>query len=133
VILIDSHILLGVLNLTDFKVPPDAIAALEVEDRRFVSVASIWELAIKFYIGRLDLRAPPNRMPDMLRESGFKILDITPEHALAGAKQQALTKDPFDRLLLGVCQVEKMKLMTLDQALVDHPLAWKPKRRRSAK
>ena len=132
-ILIDSHILLGVLRLTDFSVPSEQLLALEKEELRFATVASIWELALKYRIGRLELREPPERMPELLVAAGFRVLSISPEHALEGAKQNAKTKDPFDRLLLGVCKVEKMKLMTLDRALLDHPLVWKPKRARTPK
>lgn len=44
------------------------------------------------------------------------------EHALTAIGPEPLTNDPFDRLLLGVCAVEHMKLLTLDRAMLDHPL-----------
>ncbi|MGF1549428.1 MAG: hypothetical protein ACFBQW_02680 [Sphingomonadaceae bacterium] len=37
-----------------------------------------------------------------------------------------MTRDPFDRLLLAICQVERLRLLTTDQRLADHPLAWRP-------
>ncbi len=48
-------------------------------------------------------------------------------HAIADIGIEPVTKDPFDRLLLGVCAAEGMKLVTLDRALSNHPLAWQAK------
>ena len=36
-----------------------------------------------------------------------------------------MTRDPFDRMLLAQCQVEGLRLLTIDRALVAHPLAAK--------
>ena len=44
---------------------------------------------------------------------------------LADAEPEPQTRDPFDRLLLGQCQVENLRLVTLDRALAAHPLAWR--------
>ena len=79
------------------------------------------------------MNSVPENLPILFAAAKITILPITVEHALAGTNQKANTKDPFDLVLLGICQVEKLKLMTLDHALADHPLAWKPKRRRPQK
>jgi PIN domain nuclease of toxin-antitoxin system len=56
---------------------------------------------------------------------GLVMLVINPEHVLATVEPEPATRDPFDRLLLGQCQVENMRLVTLDRALSSHPLAWR--------
>lgn len=52
-------------------------------------------------------------------------LDVTTDHALVEVDPVPATRDPFDRLLLGVCAVEGMRLVTTDRVLQDHPLAWR--------
>jgi PIN domain nuclease of toxin-antitoxin system len=133
VILLDSHVFLALAGLTELELPAEMLAAIENDEERFISVATLWELAIKYQLGKLKIGCEPSELIAVLVDLKVQILDINQQHAFAGPKMNVPTKDPFDRLLLGVCKVEKMKLMTLDQALMDHPLAWKPKRRRSAK
>lgn len=92
----------------------------------FVSVASLWEIAIKWRLGKLALNVPPARLPDLLDELGLSVLAITARHVLASIEPEPLTRDPFDRLLLAVCASEGLRLLTVDRVLVEHRLALKP-------
>jgi len=91
-----------------------------------VSVVSLWEIAIKFRLGKLPLRAPLLQLPDLLVDMGLALLDIKAPHVLAEVEPLPPTRDPFDRLLLSQCLVENLRLVTLDRALSAHPLAWQP-------
>jgi PIN domain nuclease of toxin-antitoxin system len=46
-------------------------------------------------------------------------------HALASVEPEPATRDPFDRMLVAQCQIEGLRLLTIDRALVSHPLAAK--------
>jgi PIN domain nuclease of toxin-antitoxin system len=124
VILLDSHIVLATLGLVDIPLTPTMRRVLEQPDGIFVSVASVWELAIKHRLGKLRFSVPADQIPDLLERLNIQVLPIQAYHAFANVGPEPTTKDPFDRLLLGVCASEKMKLMTFDKDLVDHPLAW---------
>jgi len=91
----------------------------------WVSVASIWELAIKERIGKLPISTPLGLWPDALFLLGVQLLEIRLSHVLADIGPEPDTNDPFDRLLLGTSAAESFDLVTLDRALVDHPLAWR--------
>jgi PIN domain nuclease of toxin-antitoxin system len=54
-------------------------------------------------------------------------LNVDHRHAVEALEELPPTRDPFDRLLLAQCQVEGMRLVTLDRALARHPLAWREK------
>ncbi len=88
-----------------------------------VSVASLWEIAIKHRLGKLALSATPAVLPDLIEALGATLLSITAPHVLAVVEPEPPTRDPFDRLLLAQCESEGLRLMTLDRALVDHPLS----------
>ena len=90
------------------------------------SVLSLWEIAIKFRLGKLSLRPPLAMLPDLLTKLGLALLDIKAPHVLAEVERLPPTRDPFDRLLLNQCLVENLRLVTLDRALAVHPLAWRP-------
>jgi PIN domain nuclease of toxin-antitoxin system len=123
-LLLDTHILLGFLDNETDKFPAairDLIA--DPESRFFVSVASLWEAAIKFRLGKLPLRRGPESMPGAVRDLGFELIVINEHHAIAEISPEPPTRDPFDRLLLAQCKVEGLRLVTVDRALVGHPLA----------
>jgi PIN domain nuclease of toxin-antitoxin system len=125
VILLDTHILLSALGQVDLVLPAPIQRELMELDGSGVSVVSIWEIAIKYRIGKMRLYFPLDKLPTMIERQNIVIIDISAEHTLADIGIEPITKDPFDRLLLGVCAAEGMKLLTIDKALVDHPLAWR--------
>ena len=91
----------------------------------FVSVTSLWEVAIKFRLGKLPLRTPVEEWPQLFATAEIPLLAIDVKHVFADIGPEIRTNDPFDRLLLGVCAAEGMKLLTVDRELVNHPLAWR--------
>ena len=82
-----------------------------------VSVASVWEVAIKHRLSKLPV-APSTFRDGMLR-AGATILPIQDEHAIASALVPLPHSDPFDRLLLATAQVEALRLATGDDRLLD--------------
>lgn len=80
-----------------------------------VSVASIWEVAIKHRLGKLLVS--PQVFRDEMRSAGAAILPISDAHAVACARLPAGHGDPFDLLLLATAKEERMRLMTADRAL----------------
>jgi PIN domain nuclease of toxin-antitoxin system len=93
-------------------------AAIEKEaaDVR-VSVVSAWEIAIKWRAGRLKLPAPPDRwVASAIESSGFHVLPIDIEHAVAVADLPDHHSDPFDRLLIAQAQRESLTIVTIDAA-----------------
>ncbi len=88
-----------------------------------LSVASVWEVAIKHRLGKLPVSA--RRFRDEMRSAGAVILSVSDEHALATAELPYAHRDPFDRLLLSVAELEHLVLLTADEALIglarEHP------------
>lgn len=81
-----------------------------------VSVASIWEVALKHGLGKLPVS--PLRFREEMRSAGAVILSVSDEHVLATADLAVTHRDPFDRLLLGVAHAEDLVLLTADYALI---------------
>lgn len=125
-VLIDTHIVIGLVG-RDLPGTHPKIATLLVDQATigFVSVASFWEIAIKTRLGKLSLGLPLDDLAGFLGATGLTILPIEFAHVVATLDPLPATSDPFDRLLLAQCQVEGLKLVTLDRALVSHPLAWR--------
>jgi PIN domain nuclease of toxin-antitoxin system len=100
----------------------DAISTPETEVR--ISVASLWEIAIKVRLGKLPFRVSLADLPALVESVGFALLSINAAHVLALPQPEPATRDPFDRLLLAQCMIEGLRLVTLDRALASHPLSW---------
>jgi PIN domain nuclease of toxin-antitoxin system len=112
-VLIDTHLLLWALS-SPGKLSPKARQRIESSEV-FASAASIWEISIKSALGKL--RANPAEVLSGIEPAGFNNLDIIGEHAAEVVNLPHLHKDPFDRLLLAQALVERMILLTDDDAL----------------
>lgn len=87
----------------------------------FVSVAAIWEIAIKHPLGRAD--APPLSGHQAIIEfenAGFGLLDVTAGHAAFVERLPPLHANPFDRLMLAQALMENMQFVTYDRTLAQY-------------
>ncbi len=82
-----------------------------------VSVASLWEIAIKSARGRLRV---PEDFPSRILDAGIELLPVTANHAwsVRGGPAGLATADPFDRLILAQAMIEGLTLATRDRALL---------------
>lgn len=86
----------------------------------FFSRASLWEMAIKQSLGRLDIDL--EKFVATISAQGFSWLDIAHEHLLEVAKLPWLEdhRDPFDRLLVAQSRSEPLILLTHDKKLMHY-------------
>ncbi len=85
------------------------------------SVASSWEIAIKYALGKLPLPGTPAQyVPGRLRDGGFTSLAVSHTHALAVAELPPLHGDPFDRLLIAQARCEKLTVLTSDKIFAEY-------------
>lgn len=90
--------------------------ALLVRSQCAVSVASVWEVDLKYRLGKLPIA--PARFRDEMRSAGATVLSVTDEHVLTRVQAVESHRDPFDRLLLSVAEAENLVLLTADTALI---------------
>lgn len=114
--LLDSHVLLWLDG------EPERLRRTPLQDRLprsniFVSVATGWELGIKFASNKLDLRVPVSEMTSVY---GFTELPITFKHVESAAALPFHHRDPFDRLLVAQALAEGLVLVTSDMKLAQY-------------
>jgi PIN domain nuclease of toxin-antitoxin system len=80
-------------------------------------------MAIKARLGKLDSGIPVQDIAEYSDALGTTILAIEARHVVVTVDPEPETRDPFDRLLLGQCEVENLRLVTVGRALVNHRLA----------
>ena len=82
------------------------------------SVASVWEIGIKWETGRLPLPSSPREyIAKQIKRAGVSILAIQFRHALTAAGLPMHHRDPFDRMLAAQCLEEGLKCVTRDPAI----------------
>ena len=115
-LLVDTHILIWSAE-DEAKVPRAAREALLAAEFRAFSVASLWEVAIKFARQRPSFTLDPRDLREGLLGADYAELPVNARHALAVADLPARHGDPFDRLLVAQARVENLILLTADRAL----------------
>lgn len=109
--LADTHVLLWWLgNMADLGTQARAVIA-EPANVFYVSVASIWEVAIKRALGKLEA---PEGLTAVLEEEGFAALPIEAAHAEHAGGLPLLHRDPFDRMLVAQARLEDLTLVSAD-------------------
>jgi PIN domain nuclease of toxin-antitoxin system len=82
------------------------------------SIASLWEIAIKYSLGKLKLAQPFDELfPDQLVNNSIALLGISPEHLARVSNLPFHHRDPFDRLLVAQALSEEMPILSSDDAL----------------
>lgn len=80
----------------------------------WVSAVSLWEIGIKYRLGRGDMPVSGREAWHYFRDAGYRVLAIEPEHVTAVEDLPSHHQDPFDRLLVAQALVEPMRLITHD-------------------
>jgi len=123
-LLLDTHIVLNIVNERTADLPAKVRFVLaDPASEFYVSVASLWEIAIKWRLGKLHISGDLELLPDIVTSGGLELIPINEHHVLAAVRPEPPTRDPFDRLLLAQCTVEELRLLTVDRALISHELA----------
>lgn len=83
-----------------------------------VSAASVWEIATKVRLGKLDveMEVVKNFVAYLDRER-FETVPVTAEHGIRAGLLPGPHKDPFDRMLIAQAQVENVPIVSNDRAL----------------
>ncbi len=110
--LIDSHTWLW-WNGEPERLTPKAYDVIANSDQVVFSVVSAWEISIKYALGKLKLPLEPTQyIPDRLQINQMSVLPVKLEHALRVAQLPHHHRDPFDRLLVAISQIEGLTLIT---------------------
>lgn len=110
--LIDAHALLWFVTGDRSRIGRALRNRIEAEPTT-VSAASLWEIAIKVGLGKLDA---PLDLPTRIQELGFGLLDVNAKHVWRVGELPQHHGDPFDRLLIAQAQVEHLAILTADAA-----------------
>ena len=118
-LVLDTHILLWTIGNSS-KLPTRVVQHItNKENRVFVSAISLWEIALKLSIGKLELGFPPNDILTYCGKMGVEFIPLEPLDALGFLKLPIKQehKDPFDRMLIYQCISGNYTLISKDDKM----------------
>lgn len=116
-LLLDTHVLLWVVTDSP-RIKALRKRLLAADNDVYFSVASLWEIAIKVSLSKLQADAAGIR--EAALEGGFVELPVLGQHALQVGGLPWHHRDPFDRLLVAQAMAEPMRLLTANEQLLTY-------------
>jgi PIN domain nuclease of toxin-antitoxin system len=90
---------------------------------KLVSLAAIWEMAIKIKIGKLKILPDLHTFIDKkIKKNGMKLLPIDEYAIFATQTLYLYHQDPFDRLMIAQAVVENIPVITADTVWKRYPI-----------
>ena len=123
--MLDTHTLLWAIGKSSELSKQIVEQITDHENEVYVSAISLWEIALKYNLGKLILGFEVEDIPKYCKQMGFYMIPLEPQEALDSLKlpQKENHKDPFDRMLIYQCirnnytlvsKDSKMKLYSID-------------------
>ncbi len=113
--LLDTHTLIWFLNgSNEFS----KIARKEIEGddvTNFISIASLWEIAIKISLGKLEMLTPFKEITRQISINGFELLPVTFEDTLTVSTLPFHHRDPFDRIIIAQAITNSLTIISQDK------------------
>lgn len=112
--LLDTHTFIWFIN--GDKVLPKNIQLIicDTNNQCFISIASIWEIAIKQSLNRLEIKSEFSKIADFLTENDMSVLPIEFSHLQKLLKLPFHHRDPFDRLIIAQAIAERLTIISKD-------------------
>lgn len=125
-LLLDTHTVIWHREGSEQLSPAARAMIAESGNQAFISIATLWEMAIKRSLGKLTTARTPLEILEIYKKGGAGLLPILPEHVMAVERLPWHHRDPFDRMLIAQAQTAGLTLITKDTVFqnYDVPLAW---------
>ena len=122
-LILDTHAFIWFIN--GDKLLPETVRnqISATSNKCYISIVSLWEIAIKTSLNKLSLDAGFDRIADFLFENDIQILTITFEHLQQLMKLELHHRDPFDRIIIAQGLSEKLTIATKDDAFKEYDVA----------
>jgi PIN domain nuclease of toxin-antitoxin system len=116
-VLLDTHSVLWFLTGNEKLSTTAQEVMIDFENELVLSIASLWEIAIKVSLGKLELERPFEELfPSQLREHEIELLHMMVPHLVKVASLPFHHRDPFDRVIIAQSLAEGLPVITADPA-----------------
>ncbi len=118
--LLDTHALIWFLNGDEHLSAKAQEIISDETSTLYLSIVSLWEMAIKISLGKLKLSQPLDQLISSLGTLNINLLPITESHVLGLLTMPYVHRDPFDRLLISQALDESLNLISNEAIFIDY-------------
>ena len=122
VYLLDTHTFLWFLEGSDQLSNKVKGEIKDIKNSCFISIASLWEIAIKSSLGKLNLKFPFENLTSYLTTNAIEILPVTFDHIKELKNLDFHHRDPFDRLIIAQAIKENLTILSRDSNFFRYPV-----------
>ena len=121
-ILLDTHAVIWFFEDDERLSQSAKDAIFDLNNMVFISIASLWELAIKLSIGKLEFDGGIDGFLEAVDKNEFSFLEISPKHIKTVTELPFVHRDPFDRIIVAQAKVEDMVIVTTDDNIIKYDI-----------
>ncbi len=112
--LLDTHVLIWFMNGDENLPKLVKEKVINANSSCFISIASLWEIAIKSSLGKLDLQIEFSQILQFLADNNIEVLSIEFGHLQKLLVLPYHHRDPFDRIIISQGIANKFILISKD-------------------
>lgn len=120
--LLDTHVFIWFIEGSEQLPPNIRTKILDINNDCYISIASLWEMAIKSSMGKLILNIPFTQIADFILQTEIKVLPVEMNHLLVLTGLELIHRDPFDRIIISQSISEKLPLLSIDKQFSKYPI-----------
>ena len=121
-LLLDTHTFLWFLSGDKQLSQPALEKIIDLNNVRYISIATIWEIVIKLSLGRLEIKGGFDTIENFLENNDVEILPIDFSDTKILLKLELHHRDPFDRILISQAVSNNLTIITKDAAFKKYPV-----------
>lgn len=119
--LLDTHAFIW-LSENDGNLPNDLRDMIDIVDKVYLSIASLWEIAIKLNLGKLSLQRSYETIESEIESSDILLLPIRFIDTVQIRHLPLHHRDPFDRMLIAQAMNNDLVLISRDTQFDSYPI-----------
>ena len=112
--LLDTHTLLWFENGNKLLSKNVKNIIVNSPDKKYISIASLWEIAIKVNLSKLQLHISFKELIKEIEKNNFIILPVETKHLFILSELKLHHNDPFDRIIISQAKSENLIILTKD-------------------
>jgi len=122
--ILDTHVLLWSIFDTNKLSESSQRILLDSDCRKFISISTMWEIAIKNRIGKLPLPHGISDIFDQVEMNGFGFVEINRKCVEIYNTLPLIHRDPFDGIIIATAILGKMTIITADENIQKYDVSW---------
>jgi len=119
--ILDTHAIIWFLNGEKLTAKTKELI---VNGENYVSVVSLWEVAIKMNIGKYSYDGGFSAFKELVKNNGFIVLPLEDEYMEKLFELPLIHRDPFDRLIIATALAEELTIITIDENIQKYDVSW---------